>query len=323
MRIFRPAGVSAALGLALLGGMLWAPLAAPAAQAGTAGHCLIINKATDTSYINLQAAQDAATAGATLWVRGTCTGTTEISKNLTITGQHPKGFTAPTLSGGGQGSVLTIDSAATVTINTLTITGGKAQPVGFLSSGGGIDNNGTLTLNDTTVTGNTADTGGGIVNFGTVTLNDTTISGNTAGDVGGGITNGGGTVTMNDSATISGNTASLDGGGIWSEGGTVTMTGSAIITGNTAGDLGGGIFTNGTVTMNDSATITGNTAQEGGGIWSQGGTVTMTGSAIITGNTADVTGGGILNHCGTLNGAVAGAGGNVFGNKPDDIVSVC
>ena len=65
---------------------------------------------------------------------------------------------------------------------------------------------------------------------------------------------------------------------------------------------------------------------DGGGIVSQtgGAAVTLNDSATITGNTAGPAGGGgIFNLCGTLNGAVAGAGGNVFNDKPDNIVSAC
>ena len=47
--------------------------------------------------------------------------------------------------------------------------------------------------------------------------------------------------------------------------------------------------------------------------------MTLNGSSTITGNTASSVGGGILNFCGTLNGAVAGTGGNVYNNHPDDI----
>ena len=50
-----------------------------------------------------------------------------------------------------------------------------------------------------------------------------------------------------------------------------------------------------------------------GDVWAVGGA-----------NTAGPAGGGgIFNLCGTLNGAVAGAGGNVFNDKPDNIVSAC
>ena len=86
------------------------------------------------------------------------------------------------------------------------------------------------------------------------------------------------------------------------------------------------VVSNGTVTLNGNAAITSNRATtDGGGIVSQtgGAAVTLNDSATITGNTAPATGGGIFNLCGTLNGAVAGTGGNVVSNKPDDIVSVC
>jgi nitrous oxidase accessory protein NosD len=98
---------------------------APSALAVTS-RCLIINNAINTSYTSLQDAVNAASPGATLWVRGTCTGTTTVSKDLTITGQQPNGFTAPILNGNQGGVVLSIDSA-TVTVNTLTITGGVAS----------------------------------------------------------------------------------------------------------------------------------------------------------------------------------------------------
>jgi len=81
------------------------------------------------------------------------------------------------------------------------------------------------------------------------------------------------------------------------------------------------------VTLNGNAAITSNRATtDGGGIVSQtgGAAVTLNDSATITGNTAGPAGGGgIFNLCGTLNGAVAGAGGNVFNDKPDNIVSAC
>jgi hypothetical protein len=256
----RAIGAAMVLPLAVSGLIAQALIAAPGALA-TTSHCLVINNAIDTSYPTLQAAVNAASPGATLWVRGTCTGTTVIGTSLTLTGQHPSGFTAPTLNGGGQGSVLTIDSGAAVTVNTLTITGGSA------AHGGGIKNFGTVTLNDATISGNTVtDSGGGIHNFGTVTLNDgSSITGNTAAP-GGGLGFGGGiqnenfgTVTLNDGSSITGNTAGGGGGGI-NNFGTVTLNDSSSITGNTAGGDGGGILNEptGTVTLNGSSSITGN-----------------------------------------------------------------
>jgi hypothetical protein len=81
MRISRLAAVSAAFGLAVLGGTGWASLAAPAAQASTAP-CRVVDDETQASYTRLQAAEVAASPGDTLSATGTCTGTTEITRNL-------------------------------------------------------------------------------------------------------------------------------------------------------------------------------------------------------------------------------------------------
>jgi hypothetical protein len=202
----------------------WAPAAA-------ASKCLIINDALNASYRSLQAAQDAAAAGATLWVRGGCVGTTTVTKDLTLTGQQPPGFTSPTLDGAGQASVLSITGGFAVTINTLTIRGGDTGSTNF-KGGGGIlnDQGGTVTLNGSTITGNrTSFLGGGIFNSGTVTLNDSTVSNNGARNGGGGISNrAGSTVTLNGSSSITRNTAFL-GGGIFNDpGGTVNLNGGTV-----------------------------------------------------------------------------------------------
>jgi hypothetical protein len=57
---------------------------------------------------------DAASAGDTLRGRGTCVGTTTISKNLTVDGQANPAFGSPTLDGGGSGPVVSV--RATVAI---------------------------------------------------------------------------------------------------------------------------------------------------------------------------------------------------------------
>ena len=263
------------LGVAVLAVLAWAPPAAAAPP-----KCLIINDALNASYQSLQAAQDAASAGATLWVRGRCVGPTEITKALTLTGQQPLGFTAPTLDGAGRGSVLRINLGVAVTINTLTISGGSA-----VRAGGGIHNDGTVTLNHSTVSGNHAQVGGGIDNYyGAVTLNgSSSVTRNTA-EYGGGILNEGGTVTLNHSSSVNGNDAP-DGGGIFNVyGGTVTLNGSSSISGNHA-EVGGGIRNSSTVNLNDSSSISDNIAEfNGGGIFNDpGGTVNLNGGT-VTGN---------------------------------------
>jgi hypothetical protein len=212
--------------------------AAPAASAAKAA-CRVKDTHSGT-YASLQAAVNAAAPGGTLFVKGTCTGTTEIGKSLTIDGHNGSGKRTGILNGGGFVTVLAIDAGASVTLNSLVITNGFAQ-LEFGGNGGGIVNAGTVTLNRSAVTGNTAVLlGGGIYNEGgTVTLNGSTVTGNEAVGDGGGIDNGGGTVTLNGS-TVAGNTATVFGGGI-DDGGTVTLNGSTV-TGNKADFHGGGIF---------------------------------------------------------------------------------
>ncbi|MCF7983805.1 MAG: hypothetical protein K9L70_05330 [Thiohalocapsa sp.] len=138
-----------------------------------------------------------------------------------------------------------IESGTVVTMNDLTVTGGKPVGGGALKRGGGIRNEGTLRLNRCTVAGNETDSrGGGIANRGALVIDSGTISGNAAG-------------------------AGL-GGGIYSEGGSVTITNSTI-SGNDAdspglNDWGGGIFATGSLTL-DSVTITDNFSTEGSGIY--------------------------------------------------------
>jgi hypothetical protein len=266
--------------------------------------CLVMDTNTNQAYTTVQAAVTAAAAGHTLTVQGTCAGTTTISKNLTLTGQPASGNPVPTLNGNQAGKVVTIARGATVTINSLTITGGLSNGC----CGAGISNSGTLTLNNDTVQGNKMTSGaggGGIGNSGSLTLNNTSVTNNT---------------TLDPQNFFGGG----GGGGIWSNA-TVTLNGSSSITGN-SGLQGGGIGAfGGTVTLNDTSSISGNSAggnlsfAGGGGIYMSNTTVTMTGSATITGNTSPTHGGGIFHASGTLVGAVAGTGGNVYNNTPDNI----
>jgi hypothetical protein len=276
-------------------------VAVPAATAAPPT-CLVVDTNANRSYTPtsptdnaLQDAVNAAASGDTLFVKGTCSvvgyATTEISKNLTISGQSASGHQAATLDGGasgaGFGSVLSIDSGVNVTLNALIITDG----------GGGIDDfGGTVTLNNSTISHNSATFGGGIDDFGgTVTLNNSTVIYNSAFGFGGGISVGVGTVTLNNS-TVTGNTAA-EGGGIFVEESALTLANGSTVTYNTAG--------------------------EGGGIFVEGGTATLATGSTVTYNTAFADGGGIFVEGGTLNGATAAPppGGNVYNNTPDDIVS--
>jgi predicted outer membrane repeat protein len=228
--------------------------------------CLIVNLGGGGgTWDTLQAAQDDASAGDTLKVKGTCYGPTTLGKDLTIHGQSNPGFGTATLDGDQVGSVVTIGEGVSVAIDNLTITNGNAA-----ENGGGILNEGgSVTLSDSTVSGNTAAArGGGIYNSlaGSVTITTSTVSGNTTslnatGLGGGGIYNSqtGGSVTLTDS-TVSGNTAALDGGGIRAAGGSVTLTNSAVTGNHATTGTGGGINRSGAAVVTlFASTVTGNT----------------------------------------------------------------
>ena len=140
----------------------------PAGAAPT--KCLVVNIEGNTSYQTLQAGVDAATAGSTLTVKGTCTGTTTIDKDLTIAGKdNPRfGHVGPRQRQLRQRRDR--QSRRPRSINDLIITHESADfGGGILNLGGSVMLNGS-----SSVTGNTARFGGGILNRlgGTVTLND-------------------------------------------------------------------------------------------------------------------------------------------------------
>jgi predicted outer membrane repeat protein len=303
--------VALALGaLAVLGAFYSVPLAG-----ATQPKCLVVNVRSGQSYGTLQEAVTAASAEDTLKVKGTCYGTTTISKNLTIVGQSNPGFGPATLNGAKSGSVVTVEERATVAIMGLTITGGS----GTLEvhecpgrCGGGVLNDGSLTLTNSTVSDNEATvqegSGGGIYNNGeaegVLTLISSTVTGNTATLDGGGIRSINGALTLINSA-IAANKGNQDGGGIsisFTQPFLVTINNSSV-TGNTARIDGGGIEVfESSATLNNS-TVSGNSAPSGGGLIDIGSSVTLHNTS-VKGNTA--TG---LPHSFPL---VFGNGGGIF-----------
>ncbi len=165
-----------------------------------------------------------------------------------------------TVAGGGhaviQGNtgwewrILRVESPASVlvTIQGVTIQGGRPSYSNQSGAGGGIYNTGRLVLIDSRVTSNTALLGGGIFNAGSLSLTNALVSSNTA---------------------ITGGIASLGmGGGIYSLA-YLSLESSAVVS-NTAEKQGGGIFVEDN--FNNSAalqnvTLSGNLADEGGGLF--------------------------------------------------------
>ena len=186
-----------------------------------------------------------------------------------------------------------------LTLNSLTITGGRTN--GVLEDGGGVRflSTGALALGQSNLSGNSvvgpgSDGGGIYTDIGSVTLTDSIVSGNRSNDDGGGIYSDDGAVFLTRS-TVSGNTASDYGGGIYSDGGAVSLT-SSTVSGNAAGEHGGGIFSDGGAVSLTSSIVSGNTADGyGGGIYGEGGAISLT-SSTVSGNAAGDHGGGIFTN---------------------------
>ncbi|MCK4300913.1 MAG: right-handed parallel beta-helix repeat-containing protein, partial [Planctomycetes bacterium] len=158
-------------------------------------------------YTTVQAAVDAASAGDTVWIAGTCLGAFEraglfqqvyVTRSLTLRGGYSTDFSAwnpdlytTTLNAEGQGRVVYVTGPVNVAVETLRLTGGNANGLGggffWDDAGGGVYAiTATVTLSGTHVAGNVASTddsgfGGGVgVISATLTLVETTLAGNTA-----------------------------------------------------------------------------------------------------------------------------------------------
>jgi len=178
----------------------------------------------------------------------------------------------------------TINADTHAALQNLTITGGLA------TTGGGISNSGLLTLTNSTIKGNEATlSGGGIYNnslSSTLFISQSTISDNEAG-FGGGISNNGGTATMQNS-TLSDNIASNNGGGIINNTGNMTLQ-SSTLSGNSAAN-GGGIFNNGNGTFNIDNSIIANSSN-GGDCQNISGSINNNGHNLIEDNSCGFSGG--------------------------------
>ena len=199
--------------------------------------CWAIVDGTATGYASadasaVQQAIDAATAGATVKLAGTCTGintsggnqqTARIIKNLTLEGGYASGswvtpdpVTHPTtLDANHQARVVLIQSqSGSVTLRYLNIVNGSVNS----GQGGGIDNWGNnLTLEYSTVRDCSAGQGAGIYNGGSanLTIRRSLIASNTASAQGGGIYSMSSASLSISNSTLANNTAGAKGGAIW------------------------------------------------------------------------------------------------------------
>jgi len=255
--------------------------------------------------------------------------------NLAIIGDG----SGATINANKKGRVLYVDSDTSVTIKSVTLTGGGVPS----SIGSGtiykglcvyVATSGNLTMESgSSITGNTSNRathGGGVYNEGTFTMNGGTISGNLAritgsgrnqiGGDGGGVYNKG-TFTMNN-GTISTNKAMSGGAGVYNElnytfsmyGGSIS--GNGVQSGSNRVFAGAGVMNRGTFDMYN-GTISGNeSTYYGGGVYNVVGTFTMydgtiSGNSAATSSTATATdgGGGVF-----AAGTVELLGGTITGN---------
>ena len=239
-----------------------------------------------------------------------------IGRNLTIQGKT--GAATDKLDANGQNHrIFKVTSGKTLTLQNLTLKGGKPDASNENGNGGGILlQGGALNMKNCDVKGNeAANAGGGIYaeRVGGTTASSVTISGGTIGGTdaadknktnygsGGGIhIDIGCSLTMKDNAKVTGNESATSGGGIHAENDSTLVIEHCSVTANTASGSGGGIHARGALTV-DSCAISDNktTGDSGGGVCVSG-TAEIKGSTTIAHNKADVSGGGIYMASGSV-----------------------
>jgi CSLREA domain-containing protein len=251
-----------------------------------------------------------------------------------------------TASVGVVGGAVSVSSAASLTLDEVTIQTSSTQQYG-----GAIYSEGAINVRDSSLIGNNAGAGGGAIfnNEGTVDLVNAHLTNNDAiGGGGGAIFSDGGPISMQGGSITESESGLLGGAGIYANDGSLELFGVTLSNNDSAGEggailnenahltivnssihdnsalaLGGGIysqaggFTAGSLSITDSS-ISSNTAFEGAGLYNDG-LATVSGTT-FHGNTASPggSGGAINNDAGTLtvtnstlseNSAPAGGGG--------------
>ncbi|MDH4183763.1 MAG: right-handed parallel beta-helix repeat-containing protein [Nitrospinota bacterium] len=225
--------------------------------------------------------------------------------------------------------VIHMPTNASLTLDSVTITGGNAAGALLNGVGGGIfSSSGVVVINNSTISNNSSSGNAGGFFSGALTLTNSTVSGNKSGLNYGGFA--ASSLTMTNS-TVSGNSAASWYGGFYS--GNPTTVTNSVVSGNSAANIGGvyspnaisisgstisnntatgsygAIYSGGALTITTS-TISGNSAPNFGGIYTPTGVgVTITDST-ISGNTASGQFGGV--YC---NGALTITNSTISGNK--------
>lgn len=287
--------------LALIAALAIAPAGAVPAAAGDPTACVVSFRGAPGTYGSLAAAVPFVPSGATVRVRGICTGTTSIATSMTVRGVKPDGGVTPVLDGAGGGSTIVVSDSARVTIVGLTIRGGTGTAYSVLdptsldssATGGNIAVAGArLVLRDVRVEGGSAVNGASLaaIDAQVRLLGSTQLIGGTA-YAGGGVALFESVLRAYDRTTIRNGSASGEGGGIIAYGSGVWLYDRASVRSNTAtlatSRAGGISLTGSTLTIRGRATVRDNLAPRGGGIDAVASSaVYLGGAARITGNTA-------------------------------------
>lgn len=209
--------------------------------------------------------------------------TLEITNDVTI---NPNGGLVSIL-GNGNDRVFKIESA-TVTMNSVSISGGLADDSnGNPQNSAEDDGGGIFITRDTSSTSSTSTAS-------TLTLNNSTVTGNTAARNGGGINVQSSTVIL-DNSTVSNNEANNHGGGVFASATSSTIVNSTL-SGNSSGSSGGALYTSYAGIDIEGTDILNNDAGSGAGIFADNHSILTVDNASISKNRASSRGGGIVSQ---------------------------
>ncbi|MGI5093092.1 right-handed parallel beta-helix repeat-containing protein [Treponema socranskii] len=240
-------------------------------------------------------------------------GAISVTKKITVkgTGLSPKLLDANKNAGGGKPyhRIFTVENGGELTLEDITLTGGKAAGTTDDEKCGGaifVKAGCKAKLKNCIIKNCKADKfGGGICSEGELTLDGGTIGGSSA-EANEAMQGGGICIQKNGrftlkTATISGNKADYGGAVVVRETGSVRME-SGLLTTNTVGFYGGGVYVDNSAsfTMTGGEIKTNNANGGGGGVYAQSGTFTLSGMASIESNNAKNGGGIYVDSTGKL-----------------------
>lgn len=240
----------------------------------------------------------------------------DINANLTI-----EGGGKITLSGNDAMRLFVVQSGATLTLNNIIITKGKAN-----ADGGAVSNSGTLNVNNSKFLQNETDanhSGGAIVSYGALIITNSEFGFNKGGGGGAVYPRWNSSTTLIQSSRFYDNQAintfgAGNGGALLAWDGARVTINNSTFTNNKTPNWGGAIFNtaNSSLFVDANTIISGNESFHGGGIYNQG---NATLNYITLSENSAYTGGGMfsttlvtLNHANLVNNDALETGGGIY-----------